>query len=797
MRKKLNWFKSEVNLAYFVLFVSFIISFIVNTLFVSDRATTTLSKLMDRQIELQANSTFNNINQFIENRFKVINEITRNSVVVSNVMGIASNSLNLADYLDHITILDEKEHIKVADFEGNIIYSSLKKDESLPLWAHKINLEERQSAINIMSHNQQHYFQLALPVKYNNFVEGVLLVDIMSQSIEDILQPILDESVHAINFINTQGLNYSSADLSTYSSVANFDVPDSELTLNFYVAPHIIENEKNSYVEQIGLTLALNMLLSFIVLVSIIRSVLIRPLKRIAESERIVKHQKERFQLAILGSNDGIWDWDLTIDELYMSPKLMDMLQLSPCQHSDKKPPTMNEIFEQHVHPDDQSKNRDALKKHFRSDTPYDTEHRVLVGARYRYFRARGITHRNEQGKPIRMAGSLTDITDFKQQRIALEEALNKAKAASLAKSEFLANMSHEIRTPMNGVLGALQILQRSKLPDDSHKLVETGIISSKSLLALINDILDLSKIESNNIELECIPTDIITLLSAVKEEQSLAAQQKSIKLTVNAEALNHSTWLIDPVRLKQIITNLTSNAIKFTNVGEVAITVSEKNEQIKIAIQDSGIGISKAHLDKLFFRFEQADTSTTRKYGGSGLGLAISKQLAELMQGDITVVSQENIGSCFTLTFKADKSATTKPTQNAQAVDHQPEAANYHILLAEDNEINQIVFCSILEPTHANIEIASDGLEAVKQALDNKPDLIFMDIQMPNMDGIQACKQIKSNYPDLPIIALTANVMSNDIEKYIQSGFDAYISKPVNIKELYQVLAEHLKSKN
>lgn len=374
-----------------------------------------------------------------------------------------------------------------------------------------------------------------------------------------------------------------------------------------------------------------------------------------------------------------------------------------------------------------------------------------------------------------------------------LQAAKLKAEEASQAKSEFLANMSHEIRTPMNGVLGSLQILKQNNLSSASNDLVEIGITSSKNLLSLINDILDLSKIQSNNISLEALPTNISELFTLMTAELTLLAKDKDINIQLNIAKDFHPYWLADPVRLRQIVFNLISNAIKFTPQGEVSTTVKEKNGKLLIEVKDTGIGIPKAQIDKLFNRYEQADSTTTRKYGGTGLGLAISQELARLMEGEITATSKKNVGSTFSVTLPLKKTEAIESSKPEPKTNETPKADKLTILLAEDNKINQKIFNAIVSRTNATIHIANDGIEAVDIASKLSPDLIFMDIQMPKMDGIQACEIIKNTSPEIPIIALTANVMSHDIKKYNQSGFDHCLGKPVDVNELYLIIQTHL----
>lgn len=790
MSKLASWFKTKAAASYLVLFFGFFFTTLINTNFVSEQASKTVTQLTDQQTQYQASATFNYLEQFIQTRGKVVNELAENPILVSAAMGLDGGMANLADFMNGKTLLGNREKVVVADFERQVIYPLEDTHATLASWVTSDVEKEQAVALKIVEMAGQHFIQIAVPIRYNNFVEGFLMVQFESTPIEKLVENVVHDHIYELTLGDDHGYTFSTNSLVSYESVASTTIGEDNLKVDFFVSSEYIAQEKSNYINQIGTSLLFSMILSFILLVILIRSILISPLQKLAESRQRIKESEERYELAVQGSNDGIWDWDLNVDEVYLSPRLKQQLGLD---ETDTSPMSMNQIFEDFVHPEDKVLNRQRLQQHLKDNTPYDCEHRMLTpNGSYRHFRVRGQAQRDEAGKAIRMAGSLSDIHEFTLQKIELEKALKKAELANKAKTEFLANMSHEIRTPMNGVLGALQVLQRETLPPESMQLVETGIVSSTSLLAIINDILDLSKIESNSISLESIPTDVVELIETVKSELALSAVQKELELVLEVDDSAQRLWLIDPVRLKQIVTNLTSNAIKFTGSGEVTITISERDDQLVIAVSDTGIGLSPQQVEKLFQRFEQADSSTTRKYGGTGLGLAISKKLANLMRGDIEVQSVENEGSCFTLTLPVQKSTAEKVKKAKRALDQAPDVQGQLILLAEDNKINQTIFCSIVKPTNAHVEIANDGVEAVISVNKSRPKMVFMDIQMPNMDGVEACLKLKQQFPDLPIIALTANVMSDDVKTYMECGFDGHLAKPIDIKSLYHVIEEY-----
>ncbi|PKI17832.1 PAS domain-containing hybrid sensor histidine kinase/response regulator [Colwellia sp. 12G3] len=795
MMALLKKLKSKAGLTYLLLLLGFLFSLLININFVSERAVSSLTQLQENHTKLQAQSTFDNIQQFLENRVKLLAELGESPMVTSSVMGVELASANLTDLLNDRKILGAKENIYITDFTGELIYPKPTVNFSRPPFIEKtiekIIDHEAPLVLTIIKDGQQHYFSVAMPVKYNNDVEGIISFDIVSQSIEKLFAELTKDNHYAVSFVNKSDVIFQTAPLNNYSLVSKYPLANTIMELNFYTSTSKLQEEKEQYVWQIGSTLAMTTLLSFVLLAFLIRSLLIKPLKKLAISERKIKQSEERYQFAIEGSNDGIWDWNIAEKTLYWSPKLCSMLGYG--EGFEKKLVVEESLFLENIHPDDEGKAKHALQELFKKDIPLDVDFRMRVAdGNYRYFRLKGTAQKGANGRAIRLSGSLSDISELKEQSLALEKALEDAEGANIAKSDFLANMSHEIRTPMNGVLGSLQILKRDNLSESSKEMVEMGITSSKNLLAIINDILDLSKIESNNISLESLPTNIIELFKSIIAELSFLAEQKKIGLTFTIKEGMHAYWLADPVRLRQIILNLISNAIKFTPKGEVNISLREQNEKVVFEVKDTGIGISETQISKLFHRFEQADATTTRNFGGTGLGLPIAKQLANLMGGEITVTSEENIGSIFSVVLPLHKTELNSDDALELTQVPAPQAEQLNILLAEDNRINQKIFSAVLRPTKATIRIANDGIEAIDEVGKLLPDLIFMDIQMPNMDGVQACEIIKISHPTIPIIALTANVMTRDVDKYKQAGFDHCLGKPIDVDEIYTLLLNY-----
>lgn len=468
------------------------------------------------------------------------------------------------------------------------------------------------------------------------------------------------------------------------------------------------------------------------------------------------------------------------------------------------------------VHPDDLAATLDTVSelKNAKEVLNFVNRYRCKDGS-YRWLEWRSLPHGNL------IYAAARDITDrklfeeelqrsrreLKKTNNHLRETMNlvkehaeKAKAANRAKSEFLANMSHEIRTPLNGVYGMTELLLDTNLNEEQRNYA--GLIQSSAnlLLAVINDVLDFSRIEAGKLSLELIDFELSSQLDQLIGMMALKCKEKNLKFIciVDPQVPKHVKG--DPTRLMQILTNLVSNAIKFTVEGKIVlkITLHDKNAHsclLHFSVTDTGIGIPPDKLPELFKKFSQVDSSTTRKYGGTGLGLAICKQLVEMMGGKIGVKSEAEAGSKFWFTIRFEQAAVTKKQKTPENQDESlTRHRGKHILLAEDNAVNQIYGIRVLEKLGLKVDAVSDGKEALQALQQQSYDLILMDIQMPNFDGLETTRAIRNeaglNVDNLiPIVAVTAHATNDDQEMCLEAGMNDYISKPFSLDALVEVL--------
>ena len=525
---------------------------------------------------------------------------------------------------------------------------------------------------------------------------------------------------------------------------------------------------------------------------------------------------KERLEAAASAGIVGVWDWDIPHNRLVWDRVMYQLYGLEPGMFGGAY-----EAWASAIHPQDRAPTEGEIQAALRGEREYAPEFRVIwPDGSIHLIKAMSHTTFDAQGQPLRMIGVNYDLTEHKkiedaldqmnavlEERVAartaqLEQAKEAAEAANRAKSAFLANMSHELRTPLNGIMGMTSLaLRRASDPKQQHQL-EKAIESSEHLLRVINDVLDISKIEAERVVIERVPLTLAQVLDSLIGLVGQEARSKGLSLDIRVPPeLAQRTLLGDPLRLGQILLNLVGNAIKFTRAGGVTVSVAVLTQDdgellLRWDVVDTGIGIAVADQHRLFTPFEQADNSTTRDYGGTGLGLAISKRLVNLMGGEIGVFSAPGRGSTFWFTLRLGRAeAAGAPSGLAGQIDAEARLRARHggarVLLAEDEPVNQEVSRALLEAAGLTVDLAEDGVQAVELARQRQYDLILLDLLMPRLNGIGAAQAIRAlpGHAATPILAMTANAFEEDRLACLAAGMNDHIGKPVRAERLYTVL--------
>jgi signal transduction histidine kinase/CheY-like chemotaxis protein len=509
-----------------------------------------------------------------------------------------------------------------------------------------------------------------------------------------------------------------------------------------------------------------------------------------AKARDIAAKLSSRLELAMQAAGAGVYEIDLRTGERWASEQFHTLVGDDLVERNRTTPFAL-------YHPSERENVRLSWERSLRSDALEALDTRIDGPGDGRWVRIFSRVERDASGEPLRAVGLMIDIDSQKRQEIALREAKHAAEAATEAKSNFLASMSHEIRTPLNGILGMAQVLANETLTPEQSGRVEVIAESGKTLMALLNDVLDISKIEAGKLEVSLVPGDLARTVENIRQLFLPRAQERGIAIDFQAQRGLPSTVMYDAVRVRQCLSNLLSNAIKFTENGTVTIRMHGKPAggggwNIGISVADTGIGMDAATLTRLFSSFTQADASITRRYGGSGLGLAITRQLARLMGGDVTVESTPGEGSVFHFTFLVEEAPASALAANQPASlkpeEPMPTILGARVLLVDDNAVNRQVVKLFMAQFKAEFVEAVNGQEALDKLRSEPFDIVLLDVHMPVMDGREAIKRIRASteaWRNIPVIALTADAMSGDRERYLGMGMSDYVSKPVDSREL------------
>ncbi|MEI6385422.1 MAG: response regulator [Spirochaetota bacterium] len=536
---------------------------------------------------------------------------------------------------------------------------------------------------------------------------------------------------------------------------------------------------------------------------------LVHSLLREWEGRRTLKRNEERLRRIIEATRVGTWEWNVQTGRLIINERWAEIIghsleSLAPIDIN-----TWNSL----VHPDDGARSNDLVQRHFSGELEfYEIECRMQHrDGRWVWVHAHGqVVERDACGAPLWMSGTHSDISDRKgaeAELLAMNYALQESNAnaqalaktameANSAKSSFLANMSHEIRTPLTAIIGFSDIVRGGELSQEQRMHVETIVSSSHLLLSIINDILDFSKIESGKISLESIDIDPRRIMAELMAMFENRVAPTTVRLSSRIESEVPETVSADPTRLKQVMINLLSNAVKFTKKGEIVAGVAREvgtdgRAQLRFSVKDSGIGIPRDRQGMIFDAFEQADGSTTRKYGGTGLGLAISRSLVMLMGGAISVESEPDKGSTFSFTVPivaASRGSLPRPGSRNRSLSDEG-LKGLRVLVAEDVATNRMLLGAILKAMGCETEFATDGIEALEALRRKDFDICLMDVQMPRMGGVEATKAAKSEGLATPIVALTAAASTDDAEACRLAGMEAFVTKPIDRQNLISAM--------
>jgi len=504
---------------------------------------------------------------------------------------------------------------------------------------------------------------------------------------------------------------------------------------------------------------------------------------------------ERRLRAAMRIAKIRVWELDHARREAFSEQQRRDLIDYDAAMESLWAP----------VHPEDLPDAVAAWDQHVAGGPPLHIVHRhVRQDGGMHWVESVAEAIRDEAGEVVGAVGAVRNIDQEKRNELDLIEARQAAESANEAKSLFLATVSHEIRTPLNGIYGMAQAMARDGLPDEQRQRLEVVCRSSESLLGIVNGVLDLSKCNAGKVERGSIDFDAVELAQGFRETFAALAAAKSLELRVQASAAAEGVFRGDPGRVRQVLSNLVSNALKFTTTGAVVIGLDHRPEGLALSVSDTGVGIAADRQAHIFDSFVQADTSTTRHFGGTGLGLSICRELVRLMAGELSVSSELGVGSTFVVTLPLARGsaallAASAPTPSDES-EPAPLGESLRVLAAEDNQVNQLVLSTLLGQLGVEPSFVGDGAQALEAWRREPWDLILMDAQMPVMDGIEATRRIRAEEAGsgrlrTPIIALTANALSHQVAEYVACGMDQVVAKPLEVSRLVEAMNTALTS--
>lgn len=494
-------------------------------------------------------------------------------------------------------------------------------------------------------------------------------------------------------------------------------------------------------------------------------------------------------EMVLESSGVGIWKYDIQGNIIQWDDSMYRLYGINRDDFSGDY-----NAWESSLHPDDKERGNKEIELAIKGIKDFDTTFRIITPKKeIRFIRAKAKIIKDMDGKPHLMIGTNWDVTEEEKNQQVLREAKESAEKYANAKSSFLANMSHEIRTPMNGILGMADMLKSTNLTEEQREMIDIIFGSGNSLLEIINDILDISAIETGNLKFQEDDFDLYKKLNDTIALFRAFASQKEIEINLSIEDSVPQFVHSDATRIGQVISNFLGNAIKFSSKGskiEVDVAYNSVDGAFVFDVKDHGIGMSETELENVFEEFFQVDSGSNRMYEGSGLGLSISKKIANLLGGEIYAKSKKGVGTTFS--FKVCLKSSLGSGKNIEETEYKGKLSveyPYEILVAEDNKVNQKVITKILSKHGYEIELADDGLIAVEMFKKKKYSLVLMDLQMPNMDGYQATEEILKISPDTMVVAITANVLPEQEKRCYQVGMKGFIGKPFTSSKIAEMI--------